>query len=92
MQTNIITKMPTVPAQNADVSNDWQNPGRALCRDGKVINTKGERWILFDETVDTEINWELVKASPAIKNALQGYVFIKSSSKRHRRLQPYSYL
>ncbi len=77
MPTNISAKKTVIPTQKAGVSNLWENPGRAICRDGKIINTEGERWVLFDETVDTEINWELVKASPAIKSAMQDYVFYK---------------
>lgn len=77
MQTNTITKTPNVPAQKEVPSVLWKNPGRAICRDGKIINTEGEIWVLFDRTVDTQINWELVKASPAIKNAMKGYVFYK---------------
>lgn len=77
MQTNIITKISAVPAQNTSGSSAWQNPGRALCRDGKIINTEGEHWSLFDKTMNVAINWKLVNASSEMKNAMKGFVFHK---------------
>lgn len=55
-------------------------PKRALCRNGKVVDTSGEIWVLPEESVDMQINWNLLPGAPHIKNSMKAFVFYKVES------------
>src|SRR5947209_3529847 len=53
----------------------WSNPGKAIDRDGRVIDTSCEVWTipLIGEIVS--INWNLVITAPDVKDAMKAFVF-----------------
>ncbi|HEX8131595.1 MAG TPA: hypothetical protein VF527_21040 [Pyrinomonadaceae bacterium] len=53
----------------------WQNPGKAIDRNGRVVDTTGEIWPLNDASGPLQINWANVNTGSDIKDALKAYVF-----------------
>jgi integrase len=53
----------------------WQNPRRAIDRNGRLVDTTGEIWPLNDASGPIQINWASVDTGSDIKDALKAYVF-----------------
>jgi hypothetical protein len=53
----------------------WNNPGRAITRDGQVIDTSGEIWRLPAVGVMVTINWHLVITAADVKDAMKAHIF-----------------
>jgi len=53
----------------------WQNPGKAIDRNGRLVDTTGEIWPLNDASGPLQVNWASVDTGSDIKDALKAYVF-----------------
>jgi hypothetical protein len=53
----------------------WNNPGRAITRDGRVIDTSGEIWRLPAVGIMVTINWNLVTTASDVKDAMKVHIF-----------------
>lgn len=53
----------------------WNNPGRAITREGQVIDTSGEIWKLPAIGVMVTMNWHLVITAADVKDAMKAHIF-----------------
>lgn len=53
----------------------WTNPGRAIDRAGRVIDTSREVWTISVIGGVVSINWNLVTTTADVKDAMQAFVF-----------------
>ena len=53
----------------------WENPGKAINREGLIIDTSTEVWNLSQSTKNLYINWQTVGINNEIKEAMKAYFF-----------------
>jgi len=53
----------------------WENPGKAINREGILIDTSTEVWNLSQSTTNKYINWQTVGIDNEVKEAMKAYLF-----------------
>lgn len=53
----------------------WENPGKAINREGQIIDTSQEVWYLGRTPTNIFINWGLVEIEGEIQEAMKAYIF-----------------
>ena len=52
----------------------WDNPGKVIDRNGRPVDTKGEKWELQDPSDNIALNWDTLKTTADIKDAIKSHV------------------
>jgi integrase len=71
----IIPNSSPAPPHETEPIYVWQNPGKAIDRNGRPVDTNGEIWLLNDASGPIQTNWASVDTGTDIKDALKAYVF-----------------
>src|SRR5689334_12930349 len=62
----------------------WNNPGRVIDRNGRLVDTSKEIWQLHDPTDNINLNWNRIHSATDIKESIKFHVAftIESSAPR----------